>query len=155
MICHAVELILLAIVTLNAAEEPPVGGYPEDTPGGPCVSDLDCWPWPNTECRPWPVQGNRKTWRYGERDVLEPSAGSRCQDKGLVLEGVAICWMPRMCRKGEVCKASGDPDYGICMNESDPLFTTRGNYCAGTSDCKWFLLEKCSDKGECVKRFKS
>ena len=54
------------------------------------------------------------------------------------------------CDDGLKCVASGRPQFGICVEKSDPT----GKYCRRTKDCRWYALEKCSDQGECVNRYK-
>ena len=74
-----------------------------------------------------------------------------CRNMGIC----AIAWMKHYCitheacRKGDKCVASGRPEHGVCKPESDPT----GDYCVSTSNCKWYLMETCSEQGECVKRY--
>ena len=59
---------------------------------------------------------------------------------------VSYCVEDDQCRNEEKCAASGNPAYGQCKPELDPT----GKYCAGSRDCRWYLLEKCVN-GECQK----
>ena len=59
------------------------------------------------------------------------------------------CVEDNQCVAGNKCAASGRPEYGMCRPDHDPT----GKYCGGTSDCKWYLMERCSDQGECIRPF--
>ena len=101
--------------------------YPE--PSVECSGPRDCKP-RELACVRWPENG--------------PNLGF-CTYAMLLW----YCTNNDKCEDGLKCVASGRPQYGICVPYSDPT----GNYCRRTKDCRWYAWEKCSDQGECVKRF--
>ena len=86
-----------------------------------------------------------------------PKLPKRHRDRDLPHAGVCenldpagkYCIEEDHCSGGEKCAASGRAEFGVCKSELDPT----GKYCISTKDCKWYMMETCSDIGECVNRF--
>ena len=86
-----------------------------------------------------------------------PKPPKRHRDRDLPHAGVCenldptgkYCIQEDHCSGGEKCAASGRAEFGVCKSDLDPT----GKYCISTKDCKWYMLETCSDVGECVNRF--
>ena len=146
-----------------------------DPTGKYCSTDQDCAP--GTKCLP------PTPWHLGrQKRQPDPGFIRMCREEDLDPTGVYCnpkCVHPQVCVKsphpyapnqgicvnldptgkycvedvqcveGQKCVSSGRPEYGICQSDLDPT----GKYCASTSDCKWYLLEKCSDQGECTKYY--
>ena len=122
--CQA-EWIIGDKVIYVCQENPAIPRPPEN-----CTSDFQCGP-------------NQKCWN--EIGITKYRKGQCLLD----LQAVPHCTDDDQCRVDERCVASGLPEYGRCASkyELNPF----GAYCKSTSDCQWYMLETCTDEGECVR----
>ena len=164
MICQVFGLITFLAGALSL--------IPTRTPVLYCSTDQDCAP--GAKClppTPWHFgrQKRQPFIRICREEDLDPT-GVYCNPKCVhpqvcvksphpyaPNQGICVnldptgkyCVEDVQCLEGQKCVSSGRPEYGICQSDLDPT----GKYCASTSDCKWYLLEKCSDQGECTKYY--
>ena len=134
----------------------------------PCSTSRDCDAHRNYVCAAWPKNGRYMGYctialkEFYCKDTADCKKEEICVVSGRPEHGekehgvckpesentVEYCTKQK-CRKGEKCAASGSPDHGVCKPESDPT----GEYCSSTKDCRWYALETCNDRGECIKRY--
>ena len=99
--------------------------------------------------------------QYGQCVPDSDPTAKYCSDQGQCLTGETCkavagspygqctpryCLSDDECESNEKCASLGILSKGICKLKWDPT----GKYCAGSRDCRWYLLEKCVN-GECQK----
>ena len=144
------QVLGLTVFLVGICSIPPLSALPQPptttstTPFFNPIQHHNCPPYCGCRRRHW--HSKRQVQLYGDQlcdgDCVCPHPDSP--------DITALyCVEDNQCVEGNKCAASGRPEYGMCRPDHDPT----GKYCGGTSDCKWYLMERCSDKGECIKPF--